>query len=253
MKVNFLLLLLLATICSSCWDKEPAPTPAKPEVTQPTATPIPTPKPELKLGKKYRLWSTFYKTPALYSAKEEKFCLKDMTGKCVSGNIKHDQKCFIQMQGSGIIDGVLFVYEGASSRGIPASDSCSRYGSTWNGSGNVRFKPSTEFKYGKGSFNNPLIPYVSIACPKEFPNNMKFYIPDAKGIKLPDGSVHDGIFICHDRGGAIKGDHIDTFIGIVDYSTNWKMKDWARGGAQNPFTHVKSSASFKFDAYHVLE
>jgi hypothetical protein len=245
------LLLIILLPLGGCATKTPTP----PTTTEPTKPEEPT-KPvelsKLKLGTKRTLWSTYYKTPELKSGTGS-FCLRDKDAKCISGGIRHDQKCFIQMQGSGVIDGKMFAYHSASSRGIPSSDSCAKYGNAWKGSGNVRFYVSEVFKYGKGSFNNPLIPFKSIACPREFKNNHAFLIPDAKGITLPDGSIHNGVFYCHDRGGAIKGNQIDTFLGLIDYSTNWKMFDWNRGAKNNPFTHVKSTKSGTFTAYDILE
>ena len=243
-------LLLLLFIFTGCATTTPPQQTTKPDtpVKDETAVELP-----LKLGTKRKLWSTFYKTPAIKSGTGS-FCLRDKDAKCISKGIRHDQKCFIQMQGSGIVDGKMYAYHHpASSRGIPAKDSCAKYGNLWKTSQNVRFYVSEKFKFGKGSFNNELTPYVSIACPREFKNNHKFFIPAAKGVKLPDGTIHDGVFICHDRGGAIKGNHIDTFLGIVDYATNWKMFDWNRGAKNNPFTHIKSTKSGTFTAYDVIE
>lgn len=247
--IKLLLLSLLVSCATTVQEKPQAPTQQQAEEpSEPTVEPVK----ELKLGTKRRLWSTFYKTPELKSGSGS-YCLRDKDGKCISGGIRHDQKCFIQMQGSGVIDGNMYAFHSVSSSGIPSKDSCSKYGRTWRGSGNVKFYINNEFKYGKGSFNNPLVPFKSIACPKEFKNNHKFFIPAAKGILLPDGTTHNGVFICHDRGGAIKGNHIDTFLGLVDYSTNWKMFDWARGHEVNPFNHIHSTSSRTFDAYDVVE
>lgn len=243
---NLLVLLLLCVFGCGTMPEIPS------EAPRPVQTVKPEPK-EVKLGTKRELWSTFYKTPEIKSGGGN-FCLRDKNAKCITKGIRHDQKCFIQMQGSGVVDGKTYNFQHPpSSRGIPSKDSCAKYGRVWRGSGNVRFYTSERFPYGKGSFNNPLFPYKSIACPKEFKDNHKFFIPDAKGVVLPDGSKHNGIFICHDRGGAIKGRHIDTFLGNVDYSTNWKMFDWNRGAKSNPFTHISSSKNKTFIAFDVVE
>jgi hypothetical protein len=42
---------------------------------------------------------------------------------------------------------------------------------------------------------------------------MLLYIPRLKGIKLPNGAVHDGFICAHDIGGSIKRDRIDLFVG----------------------------------------
>lgn len=249
MRISLLLLLVFLGSCASV--KPPTPIviiDESPIVVTPDVVEVE----EIKLGTKRKLWSTFYKTPELKSGTGS-FCLRDKNAECISKGIRHDQKCFIQMQGSGVIDGRMYAYHSASSRGIPNADSCATYGRTWKGSGGVRFYNNDSYKYGKGSFNNPLVPFVSIACPKEFKNNHKFFIPAAKGRLLPDGTKHNGVFICHDRGGAIEGNHIDTFLGLVDYSTDWKMFDWNRGQKHNPFTHIHSTSSRTFDAFDVIE
>jgi hypothetical protein len=155
------------------------------------------------------------------------------------------------MQGSGVIDGKMYAYHSAKS-GVPRKDSCAKYGKAWRGSGNVRFYVDQNFKYGKGSFNNSLYPFKSIACPPQYRNRTRIYVPAAVGV-LVSNVPHTGVFHCDDRGGAIKGNHIDTFLGLIDYSTNWKMKDWARPAKYNPFKHVKSSSSKTFDAFLVIE
>jgi 3D (Asp-Asp-Asp) domain-containing protein len=96
--------------------------------------------------------------------------------------------------------------------------------------------------YGDGVKSFKLVPYRSVAVDSDehIPFGSILYIPDARGVKvqLPDGSMaqHDGYFFAADTGGAIKGDHIDVFLG----STNG-----------NPFPWVKSKQSGKFSAYLV--
>lgn len=245
-------LLLLIFIAFSCTKKEPPVyTPPVQDDKPIVVTPETQESKELKLGKKYNLWSTYYFSPWIKSNPKAKYCLQDKNGSCISPKISHDQMCFFQMQGSGKIDENIYAYSSANSKRLPPS--CKKYGGAYGGSHKVKFYINNKFKYGKGSFNNPLIPFKSIACPPQFANNKKLYIPKAKGVKLPDGTVHDGVFICHDRGGAIKGNKIDTFIGIVDMRENWKMSDWSRIWNYNPFkNHVKSSSSKTFEAYEVL-
>jgi 3D (Asp-Asp-Asp) domain-containing protein len=38
-------------------------------------------------------------------------------------------------------------------------------------------------------------------------------IPQLKGARLPDGTIHDGIFVANDRG-HFRGSHVDLFIGL---------------------------------------
>lgn len=82
--------------------------------------------------------------------------------------------------------------------------------------GRSRFK-IIDAPYGIGSRNNPLQPYRSLAVdPKKIPIGTKIYIPEAKGMRLPDGTIHDGIFYAHDVGSGIDGNHIDVFTGVGD-------------------------------------
>lgn len=86
-----------------------------------------------------------------------------------------------------------------------------------------------------------LVPFRSIAVdPTVVPLGTSLFIPDARGVTvtLPNGEsvAHDGYFFAADRGGAIKGNHIDVFIGTSDVS---------------PFPFIKSRSSATFDAYVV--
>ena len=121
--------------------------------------------------------------------------------------------------------------------------SCAKWGSTYARSNVTRFKVNND-SHSIGSFNNELDPYYSVACPREFPNKTKIFVPSAKGIKLPTGVIHSGIFTCDDRGGAIvkKPDgtyKIDTFLGLIEFHP-WKMNDWGLTGRKSPFKHTKN-------------
>jgi 3D (Asp-Asp-Asp) domain-containing protein len=49
--------------------------------------------------------------------------------------------------------------------------------------------------------------------PKVFPRHSLLFIKETVGLKLPDGSTHDGYWYASDVGGAIKGARIDLFTG----------------------------------------
>jgi 3D (Asp-Asp-Asp) domain-containing protein len=77
--------------------------------------------------------------------------------------------------------------------------------------------------FGDGVRNFKLIPFRTIAVDKnKIAYGSVIFIPSVKGqkIELPNGQkvVHDGYFFAGDTGGAIKGNHIDTFTGI--YASN---------------------------------
>jgi 3D (Asp-Asp-Asp) domain-containing protein len=45
------------------------------------------------------------------------------------------------------------------------------------------------------------------------PRRSVLFIKETVGLKMPDGSVHDGYWYASDIGGAIKGQHIDLYTG----------------------------------------
>ena len=78
--------------------------------------------------------------------------------------------------------------------------------------GESRFRV-TGAKWGIGSTGCPLIPYRTVAVDPRFVKlGTKVYIPQLKGARLPDSTIHDGIFIAADRG-RFRGAHIDLFAG----------------------------------------
>jgi 3D (Asp-Asp-Asp) domain-containing protein len=78
--------------------------------------------------------------------------------------------------------------------------------------GESRFRV-TSTKYGLGSTGCPLVPFRTIAVDPHFVElGSTLYIPQMKGVHLPDGTIHDGNFIASDRG-IFRGAHIDVFAG----------------------------------------
>lgn len=68
-------------------------------------------------------------------------------------------------------------------------------------------------RYGIGGTGCPLTPYRTIAIdPRYIKLGSTIYIPQLKGTHLPDGTIHDGIFVANDRG-HFRGRHIDLFVG----------------------------------------
>ena len=49
--------------------------------------------------------------------------------------------------------------------------------------------------------------------PKVIPRHSVLFIKETVGLKLPDGTIHDGYWYASDVGGAIKGARIDLFTG----------------------------------------
>ena len=52
------------------------------------------------------------------------------------------------------------------------------------------------------------------------PQGSILFIKETVGLKMPDGSVHDGYWYASDTGGAIKGQRIDLFTGFSASSMN---------------------------------
>lgn len=67
----------------------------------------------------------------------------------------------------------------------------------------------------RDSLGCKLQPMRTVAIdPKVFPRHSVIFIKETVGLKLPDGSVHDGFWYASDIGGAIKGSRIDLFTGF---------------------------------------
>lgn len=84
--------------------------------------------------------------------------------------------------------------------------------------GKHRYYKLDRCKYGEGVKRNLcLLPYHTIAADNRIHKvNEIIYVPDAKGIELPDGSIHEGYFIVRDTGGAFQGigsQRVDMFTG----------------------------------------
>lgn len=67
---------------------------------------------------------------------------------------------------------------------------------------------------GRDSLGCRLAPMRTVAVdPKVFPRHSVLFIKETVGLKMPDGSTHDGYWYASDVGGAIKGARIDLFTG----------------------------------------
>jgi len=59
-----------------------------------------------------------------------------------------------------------------------------------------------------------LVPYRTLAVdPRFIPMGSLLYIPSLRGLRMPDGQVHDGYVLAEDTGIGIAGNHVDLFIG----------------------------------------
>lgn len=86
-----------------------------------------------------------------------------------------------------------------------------------------------EAPYGYGIDLRILVPFRSVAVdPVVVPMGSRVYIPKAVGMRLPDGSIHDGYFEAIDIGDAIKNHRIDMFTAYGDQSAVFE-----RAGIEN--------------------
>jgi len=68
--------------------------------------------------------------------------------------------------------------------------------------------------FGFGVENYKLMPYRTAAVdPRRILIGSVLFVPEAYGVVLPSGEIHDGYFFAHDVGRAVKHDRIDLFVG----------------------------------------
>lgn len=152
-----------------------------------------TAKPPKKVG---RAVITFYwlidETASRYRGKPVA-ALKDVHGEVIVRTTARFRRDLI-MEGSGQLrDGRTVVYE----RKVH---------------GENRFRLSRT-AYGVGRLGCPLVPYRTVAVdPRYVKLGTTLFIPQLKGARLPDGTIHDGMFAADDRG-HFRGAHIDIFTG----------------------------------------
>ena len=183
------------------------------------------PEPEAaKLGPDLKLWATHYHTPIVRPAPKEisaAFPLIDREGKWISAPLRHRDWCEAALQGSVSVrngnKSTAYVY--VDSNG-PEQANCDEYlGNLSEGvksaTRRARFM-SVTYAQGCGVRSIPLVPFRTIAVdPDVIPLESVIYVPELRGIQFQyDGRsfTHDGYLFAGDRGGAIRGKHIDVFM-----------------------------------------
>jgi 3D (Asp-Asp-Asp) domain-containing protein len=85
---------------------------------------------------------------------------------------------------------------------------------------------STRFPFGRGASGVAIRPLVSVAADtKVIPLGTIIYVQEFDGMTLPgDPAPHDGCFVVEDRGGSVKGEHIDIFTGTPDVTREVNKK-----------------------------
>ncbi|WP_225029147.1 3D domain-containing protein [Xinfangfangia pollutisoli] len=195
-------------------------------------------------GISVQVWSTVYFAKSLRPASGEGMPLLDMQDRALTAPVQISALCEAAIEGTAILEGQVYNYAGM--RGVK-QDYCGTRTVMRNAT-LVRWKKATH-PLGDGNRNNALIPFRTIACdqrsnwipdpagarPARF--GERILIPSARGTLLPNGEIHDGIFICGDVGGAIQGNHIDLYIGAA--------ADDRDAIAKSPFNFSKTSTPFQ--------
>ena len=129
----------------------------------------------------------------------------------------------LRMEGSGLlIDGRVVNYDGRCRYGV--------------GTCFEQLDPETH-PYGRGAGRRPLVPFRSVAVdPKLIAIGEPLYIPELDGIRLPDGTLHDGCVRADDTGSAIKRRKIDFFVVSFD---NFRFLLWELWGVEWITPHVE--------------
>lgn len=227
----------------------------KPETRHPTLSLQPTtynlqPNSWLQIAKvptrgvPLNLWATFY---YVHRAPHRPYGqpLLDEKGFSLGPILSEQDWCYAALQGTVLVydqQGRSATFNFAGRGSNPQTDCAPFFSSlSWEATAKVnraRFKlASAPFGYGTDGLN--LVPYRTIAVDRsQIPIGSVLYVPQARGqtVILPSGQAvtHDGYFFAADVGSAIKGNHIDVFVGTV---------------ARSPFPFVTSRSSGTFQAF----
>ena len=189
-----------------------------------------------ELKTKLTLWATYYYLPLLKDGTGN-FALRDMQSVELGPRLTLREWCDSAMEGSVRVTYATGVSKTYNYAGVTDSEKvdCSSI---------FRIDVSkTKFReaygpYGDGIQDYILAPYRTLATDlTQIAPGTVVYVPQAKGAKitLSSGRVitHDGYFFAGDKGGAIKGNHIDVFIGT---SKNAAFFPWITSNATKTFT-----------------
>ncbi|MGB3467257.1 MAG: 3D domain-containing protein, partial [Cyclobacteriaceae bacterium] len=200
------------------------------------------PAPDTTHTKTLSLWATYYYVPTV-AHDSSGITLRDITGKSLGYKLTPEDWC------RAAIEGTVFVSKHGETRALNyagRSDSLQydcrqlsryRHYAGYERTGTVLWTETTG--YGKGVRNYQLVPFRSVAVDsRKIPYGSILYIPAASGaIFIDENGItqqHDGYFFAADTGSAIKGDHIDVFLGTQP---------------QQAFSFIQSDSTARFAAY----
>ena len=182
--------------------------------------------------KRRDLWSTYYYVYSADHAGDAGHNLLKKNGQSLGVTLAARHWCNAAVEGTVLVKGSpspprAFNYAGTLHNQVDCTgffpSLSPRIGSTVYG------ELGADAKYGIGDHPKfRLVPFRSIAVDRSDPDfrlrqdgvirRVVIYVPRLKGVTIttPDGTTrsHDGYLFAADTGGAIKGDHIDFFLGM---------------------------------------
>lgn len=172
-----------------------------------------------ELGKELTLWATYYYLPEINESEGGAYPLRDMQGQEIGPRMSLRNWCDTAMEGSVKINQIngevkTFNYQGVTNDYIV---DCTSIYPRHKAIGRTKYREANGV-YGDGLDDYILSPYRTFATDVTYITpGTALYVPAARGAKIttPTGRVitHDGYFFAADKGGAIKGTHIDVYIG----------------------------------------
>ena len=176
------------------------------------------------MGPDLRLWATHYHTPVIKPAPaaiSAAFPLIGRNGSAISPPLLPRDWCSAALQGSVSVKqgGKSVAYAYVDDNG-PEQANCDEFlGNLSDGVKNAtrraRFM-KVNHALGCGVRNLPLMPFRTIAVdPDVIPLESVIFVPELRGrvFRYNDHDyIHDGYLFAGDRGGAIRGKHIDVFL-----------------------------------------
>lgn len=174
---------LLATLAGACVSRKPQ------SVDKGTK--------EVELGRFRATWY-YLVSEEEFPAEGQDIAIYDMNDRPIA-KVHPKFKKSLDIQGSGLLsDGRVVNYAGRKSN-LPNQ--------------RIRYLV-VDAPFGLGARNCELDPFHTIAVdPKRIPLGSLVQIEETIGMKLPDGSIHDGLWKADDTGDAIQSDRIDMFVG----------------------------------------
>jgi 3D (Asp-Asp-Asp) domain-containing protein len=208
-----------ATASAPVRTREPNPSPAE----RATGFMLEAPRPQA-LGPDLRLWATHYHTPVVSPAPKEisaAFPLIGVDGKWISPPLRQRDWCEAALQGSVSVTagGESTAYVFVDANGPEQADCDAWLGNLSDGiktaTRRARFM-AVSHPLGCGVRNIPLMPFRTIAVDQQIiPVGSVIFVPELRGRHFRYNGrdmVHDGYLFAGDRGGAIRGRHIDVFM-----------------------------------------